>query len=430
MSDSNDSPAATRCVTLGMAPSFGFGDRIGCATPGHVAAMKRAGGDILPIFPQQSIREMTRTQRTPLQVMEDALRNARASGWAGAIGADADHLKTPADVDVTAAVGFTFFTIDPSDAVDQQADDYDEPTLREKFATAKSTANWVADYLGKSISLPTGSTIELDEQACMRAAVKYGAAIRQALALGEYIKSVHAKSKTDYEIELSVDETDQPTTLAEHYIIADQCLRGGMKLVSLAPRFIGELEKGVDYKGNVSALEASLNDHAAIAELLGPYKLSLHSGSDKISMYASLARATKGKFHVKTAGTSYLEALRVVARHDEPLFREIVRFGRSRYDTDKATYHVSATNAAVPDEAGLDAATLERLYLECWADVPNGVGFTQPGRQILHCTFGSTLTDPMLGPAVRSVLESHPETYTQVLDDHFSRHLNALRSGM
>ena len=413
-----------------MAPSFGFGDRIGSATPGHVEAMKRSGGSIEPIFPQQSIREMTRTQRTAQQVMDDAMNGAKAAGWTGRIGADADHLKTPADVDVTAAVGFTFFTIDPSDDVDQQADDYDEAKLREKFESAKSTAPWYDSYLGQSVPLSTGSKIVLDEEACMRAAVKYGPAIQRALDLGNYIKGVHESKGADYEIELSVDETDQPTTLAEHYIIADQCLKGGMKLVSLAPRFIGELEKGVDYKGDLDALEASLNDHSAIAEVLGPYKLSLHSGSDKLSMYAALARATKGKFHVKTAGTSYLEALRVVARHDEDLFRRIVRFARERYDTDKATYHVSATNEAVPTGDDYDVAKLEQVYLECWADVPQGKGFTEPGRQILHCTFGSTLTDAELGPAVRSVLESHPDTYTEVLADHFSRHLEALAAGM
>jgi hypothetical protein len=419
-----------QCVTLGLAPSFGFGDRIGLATPGHVEAMKRSANGIEPIFPQQSIREMTRTQRTARQVMDDAMNGARASGWEGRIGADADHLKTPEDVDVTAAVGFTFFTIDPSDDVDQRADDYDEATLREKFSTAGDSAPWYDSYLGKSVSLPSGATIEFSEESCMRAAVKYGPAIRRALAMGDHIRSVNESAGRDYEIELSVDETDQPTTLAEHYIIADQCLQGGMKLVSLAPRFIGELEKGVDYKGDVAALEASLNDHAAIAELLGPYKLSLHSGSDKLSMYPALARATKGRFHVKTAGTSYLEALRVVARHDEALFRRIVQFGRDRYDVDKATYHVSATNDAVPVGDELDAKRLEQVYLECWADVPQGLGFTEPGRQILHCTFGSTLTDPELGPAVRSVLESHPDTYTEVLADHFSRHLEALAAGM
>ena len=418
------------CIALGLTPSFGFGDRIGLATPGHVAAMLKSGDGIAPIFPQQSIREMTRTNRTAQQVMDDALRGARKAGWTGPIGADADHLKTPADVDITAAVGFTFFTIDPSGDVDQRADDYNESQLREKFVSAHAAAPWYEGYLGKSITLPGGTRIELTEEACMRAAVKYGAAIARTLQMADYIAGVQTAAGRDFEIELSVDETDQPTTLAEHYIIADQCLKGGVELVSLAPRFIGELEKGVDYKGDVDALEASLNDHAAIAELLGPYKLSLHSGSDKLSMYPALARATKGRFHVKTAGTSYLEALRVVARHDEPLFRRLVDFARERYDIDKATYHVSATVAAVPPSTELRAIELEERYLELWSEVPHGIGFTEPGRQILHCTFGSTLTHPEFGPAIRSVLESYPATYADVLTDHFCRHLDALRAGM
>jgi hypothetical protein len=427
MSDANK----TTCVTLGLAPSFGFGDRIGLATPGHVAAMKRSGAGIEPIFPQQSIREMARTSRTPEGVMHDAINGMKQAGWIGKTGADADHLKTNEDVDRTAVAGFTFFTIDPSGNVDEHSDSYDEATLRDKFSSVRDTIEWFDKYLGKSVKLATGTMISLDEQACMRCAVKYGAAINHATELADYIKGVQESAGRDYEIELSVDETDQPTTLAEHYIIADQCVSRGMKLVSLAPRFIGELEKGVDYKGDVAALEASLNEHAAIAELLGPYKLSLHSGSDKVSMYSALARATKGRFHVKTAGTSYLEALRVVARHDEPLFRKLIDFGRSRYDTDKATYHVSATNAAVPPTSDIaDADGLERIYLERWADVPTGKGFTEPGRQILHCTFGSTLTHPEFGPAVRTVLEAHPDTYTEVLADHFSRHLDALAAGM
>ena len=419
-----------KCVALGMQPSFGFGDRTGLATPGHVAAMKRCGEGIAAIFPQQSIREMTRTQRTPRQVMDDAINAAQASGWSGEIGADADHLKTPQDVDVTAAVGFTFFTIDPSDDVDQKADDYDEPTLRAKFDDGKVDAPWYDSYLGKSVTLNTGTVIDLDEQACMRAAVKYGKAIARALKMGDYIKDVNVKANRDYEIELSVDETDQPTTLAEHYIIADQCLRGGMKLVSLAPRFIGEFEKGVDFKGDLQALEASLTDHAALAEALGPYKLSLHSGSDKISMYGILARATQGRFHVKTAGTSYLEALRVVARHDPAAFREIIDFSRDRYETDKATYHVSATLADAPLTSEADDETLEREYLEFWSEVPKGKGFTKLGRQILHCTFGSVLTSEKFGKLVHDSLRAHPQTYIDVLDDHFGRHLDALRSGM
>lgn len=418
------------CTTLGLDPSFGFGDRTGLATPGHLAAMRRCGDGIRAIFPQQSIREMTRTRRTPKEVMDEAMNAVAADGWSDPVGADADHLKVPEDVDVTAAAGFTFFTIDPSDEVDQRADDYDEATLRAKFHSGRASAPWYDDYLGKQIELGTGTTIRLDEEACMRAAVKYGPAIARAHRLGEHIRRVNEAAGRDYEIELSVDETDQPTTLAEHFIIADQALRGGMKLVSLAPRFIGDFEKGVDFKGDLEALERSLRDHAAVSQILGPYKLSLHSGSDKVSMYASLARATEGRFHVKTAGTSYLEALRVVRRHEPALFREIIDFSRGRYETDRATYHVSATLADAPQTSEADDATLEREYLECWKDIPRGSGFTKPGRQILHCTFGSVLTDDRLGKFVHDCLRAHPDTYRQVLDDHFGRHLDALRAGI
>jgi hypothetical protein len=420
-----------KCETLGLSPSFGFGDRIGLATPGHVESMKRSGAGIEPIYPQQSIREMARTSRTAEQVMTEALAGMQQAGWTGRSGADADHLKTPDDVDVTTAAGFTFFTIDPSDNVDAEADNYDEATVREKFSAISGEIDWLDEYRGKSIGLNNGAKVELTEEACMRAAVKYGKAINHALMLADHIAKVNTAAGRDHEIELSVDETEQPTTLAEHYIIADRCLAAGMKLVSLAPRFIGDFEKGVDYKGDREALEKSLEDHNAVAEQLGPYKLSLHSGSDKISMYTAFARATKGRFHVKTAGTSYLEALRVVALHDESLFRQVVEFGRSRYETDKATYHVAATlDSAPPADQVSDIKQLERQYLELWDEVPEGKGFTFPGRQILHCTFGSVLTDDTLGPAVRGAIEQHVDTYTEVLADHFVRHLDALRAGM
>ncbi len=421
----------THPQTLGLSASFGFGDRIGNATPGHVEAMRRAGGAIQPIFPQQSIREMTRTDRTPESVMQDAIIGMKEADWQGQTGADADHLKTPDDVDVTMQVGFTFFTIDPSEHVDQQADDYDEPTLQEAFRAVADQITWMNAYRGQSIALLTGTTIILDETACVRAAVKYGRAINEAVKLSDHIRMRSDESGQSFEIELSVDETEQPTTLAEHYIIADQCIQRGMKLVSLAPRFIGDFEKGVDYKGDVAALETSLADHAAISDLLGPYKLSLHSGSDKLSMYAALARTTNGRFHVKTAGTSYLEALRVVAQHDEPLFRQIIEFARKCYDIDKATYHVSATlDSAPPPQEVSDVHVLEQQYLECWDDVPAGKGFSAPGRQILHCTFGSVLTNGELSTGIHRVLDAYPDTYREILADHFTRHLEALHAGM
>jgi hypothetical protein len=418
-------------VPLGLTPSFGFGDRIGTATPGHVLAMQQAGAGIAPIFPQQSIREMTRTERSPQDVMTDALQGAADAGWTGVTGADADHLKTTEDVDRTVEVGFTFFTIDPSDHVDEKADGYDAATVKKRFAEVRDQIDWFDQYNGKRIALDSGTVIEIDEEATMRAAVKYGVALNKGIALADYIKQTTDAKGCDHEIELSVDETEQPTTLAEHYIIADQCLSRGMKLVSLAPRFIGDMEKGVDYIGDVAALEISLKEHNAISNLLGPYKLSLHSGSDKLSMYTAFARATEGRFHVKTAGTSYLEALRVLVRHDAAAFRAICEFACERYATDKATYHVHATTETVPAPADVsDDKQLERLYLECWEDVDPGVGFVEAGRQILHCTFGSVLTHEKWGPIVKDCLTANPDTYAEVLALHFAKHLEALQAGM
>lgn len=415
------------CNLLGDAASFGFGDRIGMATPGHVEAMKRAGSGIQPIFPQQSIREMARTNRTPQEVMADALNGVEVAGWTGPTGADADHLKTITDVNLTAEAGFTFFTIDPSDHVDQQADNYNESVLRTKFAEVRREIDWWDQYLDKQVALPSGTKIVFDELACMRCAVKYGRAIKHAVALGHHISRLQDSANRVFEIELSVDETEQPTTLAEHFIVADQCFKNGLNLVSLAPRFLGDFEKGVDYKGNLDSLERSLKDHAAIARMLGSYKLSLHSGSDKLSIYPILAKCTTGRFHVKTAGTSYLEALRVVLRHDEPLFRRIVEFCRGYYEKDRATYHVSAKLDSVPRAQDLSGAvSLEQVYLERWCDIDAEKGFTAPGRQILHCTFGSVLTHSELGSQLHDILTTHQSTYTEILAEHFQHHLQAL----
>jgi hypothetical protein len=436
-----DGSTLPRPSLLGLQPSFGFGDRLGLATPGHLAALRQAGGPIKGIFAQQSIREMSRTQRTASEVMQAAASAIQSANFTDAWGADADHLKTPDDVKYTAAAGFVFFTIDPSDHVDRRADDYDLETIETKFRSLAEQIDWVDAYLSQSVKVPGGPTIEFDRPAVLKAAVKYGAAINHAVAMGKCIQSTASQLKQPCEIEISIDETDQPTSLAEHYIIADQIRRHGLPMVSLAPRFLGDFEKGVDFKGDLRALEKSLADHAAIAKLLGPYKLSLHSGSDKLSMYGIFARATGGLFHVKTAGTSYMEALRVVARCAPEVFREVVEFSRAHYDADKATYHVSATISGVPSPEQMQnlrpsgagrmrvqgTNELEKAYIECWPDVPAGRGFTAPGRQILHCTFGSVMTDQKLGPLVLQVLRENANVYREVLIEHFIRHLDALQ---
>ena len=189
MSDLTPKAASSlpRPEPLGLEPSFGFGDRIGLATPGHVEAMRRAGAGIEPIFPQQSIREMARTGRTPGQVMDDALSGMRA----GRLDRPDGRRRRPPEDDArtstsTAAVGFTFFTIDPSDHVDaprrrlRRAD-----ACATKFAAVGGEVDWL-DALPRPVgsSSRPGRDVDLDEPACLRAAVKYGRAINHALATG------------------------------------------------------------------------------------------------------------------------------------------------------------------------------------------------------------------------------------------------------
>jgi hypothetical protein len=256
-------------------------------------------------------------------------------------------------------------------------------------------------------------SLHFDEATLLKAAVKYGGAVAHVAAMYRHL--VQAAGPRPFELEVSVDETEQPTSHAEHLYIASELKRLGVRWASLAPRYVGRFEKGVDYLGDLSAFEVDLAGHAAIARQLGPYKLSLHSGSDKFSIYPTAMRQTRGLVHLKTAGTSYLEALRTVAALDPAFFHDIYAFARERYETDKASYHVSAQ--------------LERARLpEAVRDWP-GLLEQFDARQILHVTFGSVLTERDGQGKLRfydrltGLLRANPEAYAANLEKHFIRHL-------
>ncbi|MHB1319264.1 MAG: tagaturonate epimerase family protein, partial [Anaerolineae bacterium] len=110
----------TTPIRVGLRKSAGLGDRLGLATPGHVRAMRHATG-IVPVYAQQSIREMERTARTPEDVLDDATWGVLQEGWREGFGADADHLKTTEDIDRCVAAGYVMYTFDPRDQVDNEA---------------------------------------------------------------------------------------------------------------------------------------------------------------------------------------------------------------------------------------------------------------------------------------------------------------------
>jgi tagaturonate epimerase len=398
---------------LGLKTSAGMGDRIGLATPGHVRAVRATGSVIAPIFAQQSIREMVRTERTPQQVMDDATWGIFQEGWQADVGADADHLKTPEDIDACLAAGYSFFTIDPGAHVDNRAETADLGTLRELAELLPIDIQPGASGLAGRLFDIEGLKIQFDEFTLTKAAVKYGRAIRHVAAMYHHL--ARASGKHPFELEVSVDETDQPTSHAEHVYIASELKRLGVHWVSLAPRYVGSFEKGVDYIGSIPAFQRDFAGHAAIARHFGPYKLSLHSGSDKFSIYPIAANLTQGLVHLKTAGTSYLEALRTIAAADVDLFGEIYLFARERFEADKFSYHVSALleRAPLPEDV-TDCTTLLDQF---------------DARQILHIAFGSVLTGRTADGNYRfrdrfiSMLQEYSEIYAGNLEKHFVRHL-------
>jgi hypothetical protein len=394
---------------LGLKKSVGLGDRLGLATPGHVRAVRACGTGIAPIFAQQSIREMTRTHRTPQQVLDDAMWGVFQEGWRAGYGADADHLKTTEDIDSVVNLGYTFFTFDPGASVDDDGE-LSERKLNELPWNELETTfiDLRARYLGRRFDFEHHQ-LEFDDARVRAAVIKYGRAIAHVTRLYRHLKSL--MRGRDVEIEISVDETATPTSPAEHFIVAGELRRLGVEWVSLAPRFVGRFEKGVDYIGDLDAFANDFGAHMDVARHWGPYKLSLHSGSDKFSIYPIAARLAGDRVHLKTAGTSYLEALRTIAQIDAVLSRNIYALARERYPEERTSYHVSAELTRAPRAEELSDTALVTLLNQFDA------------RQILHVCFGSILAQ--YGEEIRAVLAEHEEAYATNLETHLARHLES-----
>lgn len=397
---------------LGLRKSAGCGDRLGLATPGHVRAVRRT--DVAPIFAQQSMRENARTGRNPQQVMDEALWGVFQEGWREGFGADADHLKSAADVDLCVAAGYTFYTFDPGEYVDNRANTA-RPAALEGMASLlpwgllETSLQDLQNRLAEK-PLDLGSfQLTIGSEELLRAAIKYGKAVAHTVSLFRHLAA--AMGSRPFELEMSVDETETVTSLAEHVYIAHELTRLGVRWVSLAPRYVGTFEKGVDYIGDLAAFEDSFARHLAVARTYGPYKLSLHSGSDKFSIYPIAARLAGELVHLKTAGTSYLEALRAVAELDPSLFRRIVAFCRNQYPSDRVSYHVSAEEAKVPEVNAWEDGKLVQVLDDFHA------------REVLHVTFGSVLRDPHFRGPFFGILRGNEEVYYRMLESHFMKHL-------
>ena len=354
--------------------SFGVGDRLGIATPGHLRVFEKY--DALPILAQQSIRELTLTGRTFGDVLDCATRAVFREDFQKGYGADGDHLKTIKDIDTALAAGMPMITLDLSDVMNAAAGEF------------------------------------------KRTCLIYCKAIDHAVAI--YKKHVEGRP-VDFEV--SIDETMTPTTPVQHYFVANELTRRGVKIATVAPRFCGEFQKGIDYMGDLAQFEREMAVHAAIARKFG-YKLSIHSGSDKFSTFPIIGRLTNGNFHVKTAGTNWLEAMRVVAMCDPALYREIHAYALdTAFAEARKYYHVTTDLGKIP---ALDTLKDDELP---------GLFDQNDARQLIHITYGLILTVKGEDGAFRfrdrlfKLWRAHDEEYAQRLERHIGRHLELLYSG-
>lgn len=413
----------TRPNVVGSALAAGMGDRIGLATPAHIRAAKRFG--VLPVLAQQSIREMNRTKRSPHEVLDDVSWAVFQEGYHGGFAADADHLKNEEDIAATFEAGFTMFTLDPSDYVDDLTGEYGIALLERKFKKLPwkelgcGPQEYCERYLNKRFQIRSQHhvlNVEFTREALYRVAVKYSSALAHVRALVEYLKDL---SGENFDLEISIDETNTPTSPSEHLFIASELKRLGIPIRSLAPRFVGRFEKGVDYIGAIDEFERAFRDHVLIARHWG-YKLGIHSGSDKFSIYPIMGELGGDTIHLKTAGTSYLEALRIVARHDPQLFRRVVCYALERFGEDRKAYQISADPSALPDPGEVGDGELEEVFLN-----------ENNGRQVMHITYGSILTAKggkgwLFRDRMREVLMDHEDEFYQTVASHLKRHFRAL----
>ena len=344
--------------------SFGLGDRLGIATPGHIDLF--ADKDVFPVFSQQSIRELNLTNRAYEDVLDAASFAVFREGYKKGFGADGDHLKTEKDVEYALSLGFTMITLDCSEHI--------KSNLAEAGAVALSQY-YIDKYADKKFEIE-GNTIVFSEEELKQCIYIYADAI--SFAVGIY-KKFFSSGKYNADFEISIDETVSVTSPLHHFFAAKELLDAGVSFATIAPRFCGEFQKGIDYIGDISQFEKEITVHAAIARLFG-YKLSIHSGSDKFSVFPVIGRVTQGKYHVKTAGTNWLEAMRTAALIDHALYRDVHCYALTAFDEARKYYHVTTDLTKLPDIKTIKDEDLPKLFES------NEV------RQVIHITYDLILS--------------------------------------
>lgn len=394
--------------------TFGCGDRLGRATPGHIRGCRPY--EIHPVLAQQSVRELNFTGRTYRDVVKDAAFLVLQEGYRGGYGADGDHIKYLKDIRLAVEAEMPMITLDLTEVMNPAAEQWSEEQVNREFSRLPGECRELTEsrYAGKTFNAGSFS-VAVSEAEAKRCALIYWRALEYTEEVDRYLRSQRGDA---YDLEVSIDETSVPTEAAHHVFIASELQRRKVTVNSLAPRFIGEFQKGIDYIGDVGAFTEDFRKHSEIAKAFGGYKLSIHSGSDKFSVYPVIGRYSDMKVHVKTSGTSWLEALRTVSQVNPKLFRNIFRKAGTYAQEGLKQYHITADVSLIPPEHEVADQDLPDL-LEM-----------RESRQMLHICYGRMLEDPEVRTALFSLLDSFEESHYACVEKHIQRHIAELGTAL
>lgn len=409
--------------------SFGTGDRFAhqgeAQLQGSILA-KEAGIELTHVW-NKSFREHKTVKSDPTSVREEADAAVKALGWEGQYCVDADHINMDT-VDGFAACS-DFFTLDVADYIGKEVSQ----------AKIDEYVNKYAKYVGE-LSIPgIAAPFQIDESFLNKIATTFLGATKEAGKI--YRRIAELKGHTDFVAEVSMDEVDDPQTPAELFFILAAIADEGIPAQTIAPKFTGRFNKGVDYVGDVDQFAREFEEDIlviqhAIIEFGLPInlKLSVHSGSDKFSIYAPIRVLTK-KYntgvHVKTAGTTWLEELIGLAEAGNEglvLAKSIYEKALGRFDELTGPYAtvIDVQIEGLPTADEVNGWTGKKFADSLRHDQSNP-DFNLQFRQLLHCGYKVAAE---YGDTYFNALNKYKDIVAKnVTENIFERHIKPLFIG-
>ena len=369
--------------------SLGIGDRFGMEGVAQLRALqaaKQQGVLVVPVW-NKSNREHSIIGTKPQDTLRAATTAVAAASWTDPFYLDADHIGLATLENFIGACNF--FTVDVADMIGRPP----APDAADAFL------NVMAGFKGTLRVPGMGAPIIVDDELLRSVAGKYLRAVNEAGQIYRRITSLmNGKS---FVAEMSLDEADLPQTPAELFFILAAVAREGIPLQTIAPKFTGDFLKGIDYVGDIGAFERDFRDDLAVVRhaiglfgLPANLKLSVHTGSDKFSLYPLMRKAlleNGAGLHLKTAGTTWLEELIGIAgTGGEALVfvQELYGLALARYDELLKPYAtvVRIDRSKLPSPAEVKRWTAEEFVASLRHD-RSARRYSTDLRQFLHVSF-------------------------------------------